>query len=82
MIDPKKIQELGQKIASKLPPVFSDFKKETEETIHQLLQGFFAKLELVTREEFDLQKKVLERTREKVEALEKKLQETQDAQKK
>ena len=79
MIDPKKIQELGDKIASKLPPVFSNFKKETEDMIHQMLQSFFAKLELVTREEFDLQKKVLARTREKVEALEKLLQEQQDA---
>jgi BMFP domain-containing protein YqiC len=78
MIDPKKIQELGDKIASKLPPVFSNFKKETEDMIHQMLQSFFAKLELVTREEFDLQKKVLARTREKVEALEKLLQEQQN----
>jgi BMFP domain-containing protein YqiC len=78
MIDPKKIQELGEKITSKLPPVFGEFKKESEEVIHQLLQSFFAKLELVTREEFDLQKKVLAKTREKVDALEKLLQEQQD----
>ncbi len=75
MIDPKKIQELGEKITAKLPPIFSDFKKETQATIHQLLQSFFAKLELVTREEFDLQRKVLERTREKVDELEKLLKE-------
>ena len=75
MFDPKKIQELGQKMAEKLPPVFGEFKKETEAVIHQLLQSFFAKLDLVTREEFNLQRKVLERTREKVDALEKLLQE-------
>jgi BMFP domain-containing protein YqiC len=75
MIDTKKIQELGQKITEKLPPVFGDFKKETEAVIHQLLQSFFAKLELVTREEFDAQRKVLEKTREKVEALERELTE-------
>jgi|LakMenEpi03Aug12_release.lakeMendotaPanAssembly.Ray.scaffolds.fasta_scaffold1246492_1 BMFP domain-containing protein YqiC len=75
MIDAKKIQELGQKITEKLPPLFGDFKKETEAVIHQLLQSFFAKLELVTREEFEVQRQVLAKTREKVDALERELNE-------
>lgn len=44
--------------------------KDVEKNMRAMLVGFFDKLELVTREEFDIQAKVLARTREKLEALE------------
>ena len=77
MIDPQKIEALSDKITRKLPPVLGDFKQETENTIKQVLQGFFAKLDLVTREEFDVQKAVLLKTRQKLEALEAQLKDQQ-----
>lgn len=48
---------------------------DLEKNIHALLQGAFTKLALVSREEFDVQTEVLRRTREKLEALEKKISE-------
>ena len=43
---------------------------EIEKNLRTLLTGFFARLDLVTREEFDVQRQVLLRTREKLERLE------------
>ena len=49
----------------------SDFDKN----MHALIQGAFTKMELVSREEFDVQAEVLRKTREKLVALEAKLAE-------
>lgn len=46
-------------------------QQDVEKNVHTLLQGAFARLDLVTREEFDTQSRVLARTREKLEQLEK-----------
>ncbi len=73
MIDPKQIQALGEKITAQLPPFMGEAKKNTQALVHQVLQGFFSELNLMTREEFELQRKVLEQTRHRVEALEKQL---------
>ena len=48
---------------------------DLEKNINALLRGIFTKLELVTREEFDVQAQVLQRTRMQLEALEKRLAE-------
>jgi BMFP domain-containing protein YqiC len=48
---------------------------DLEKNIDALLKGMFTKMELVTREEFDVQTEVLKRTRQKLEELEKKLSE-------
>ncbi|NCX93921.1 MAG: accessory factor UbiK family protein [Gammaproteobacteria bacterium] len=70
MFNRDKIESLAQEISGKLPPIFQQFKTETEATLRQVLHSFFNKLDLVTREEFDAQKQVLLRTRQKLEALE------------
>ncbi len=44
--------------------------KDLEKNLRALLTGAFSRLELVTREEFDVQREVLARTRAKVEELE------------
>ena len=44
-----------------------------QNNVNALLQNTFTKLELVSREEFDVQTQVLKRTREKIEELERKL---------
>lgn len=75
MIDPKILNDLAQKIANLLPTDLAALKQDLEKNIRAMLQSTFQKLDLVTREEFDVQTAVLARTREKLEALEKRLQE-------
>jgi len=72
MLNNEKLQEISNKIReivkdSPLPDI--------EKNIDALLKGMFTKMELVTREEFDVQTEVLKRTRLKLEELEKKLSE-------
>jgi len=72
MLNNEKLREMSNKIReivkdSPLPDI--------EKNIDALLKGMFTKMELVTREEFDVQTEVLKRTRQKLEELEKKLSE-------
>ena len=72
MLNNEKLRELSNKIKeivkdSPLPDI--------EKNIDALLKSMFTKMELVTREEFDVQTEVLKRTRQKLEELEKKLSE-------
>jgi hypothetical protein len=55
--------------------------KDLEKNVKALMTQGFAKLDLVTREEFDIQLQVLARTREKLEALEKRVAELETKQK-
>ncbi|SDG61183.1 accessory factor UbiK family protein [Propionivibrio dicarboxylicus] len=67
MLDPKIFEELSAKlstIAAATPAA------DIEKNVRALLSGFFSRLDLVTREEFDIQAQVLQRTREKLSALE------------
>ncbi len=73
MLDPKKIEEVVQGLASALPPGLTAMQADVEKNIRSALSGMFAKLDLVSREEFDVQTQVLQRTREKLEALEQKV---------
>jgi BMFP domain-containing protein YqiC len=52
---------------------------DLEKNIHALLQGIFTKLELVSREEFDVQSEVLRQTKEKLAALEKQIEALEQA---
>ena len=68
--------QLIEEISSKLREMLAKSPAgDLEKNIHALLQSAFTKLALVSREEFDVQTEVLRRTREKLEALEKKLTE-------
>ena len=75
MLDPKKIEDVVQSLANALPPGLTAMQADVEKNIRSALSGMFAKLDLVTREEFDVQTQVLQRTREKLELLEKKVTE-------
>tara|TARA_B100001057_G_scaffold282907_2_gene283299 strand:+ start:1101 stop:1340 length:240 start_codon:yes stop_codon:yes gene_type:complete len=79
MIDKNKIQEISDKIGKIIEdsPI-SDIK----DNVNALLQSTFTKLDLISREEFDIQTKVLKRTREKLEELEKKIDALQTSSKK
>lgn len=74
MIDSKSFNELAAKITALLPADLETLKKDLEKNIRAGLQSGFQKLDLVSREEFDVQSAVLARTREKLEALEKRIQ--------
>jgi len=67
MLDPKTLEEFGAKISALLA---NSPAKDIEKNAKMVMSGFFAKLDLVTREEFDVQAEVLARTREKLKALE------------
>jgi BMFP domain-containing protein YqiC len=70
MFDPKQIDEMARDVLDKMPSGLKAMQADVEKNLHGALQAVFAKLDLVTREEFDVQSAVLARTREKLEALE------------
>lgn len=69
MFDAKQIDELTRNVLSRLPAGLQDMQHDLEKSLHAALQAGFARLDLVTREEFEVQSAVLARTREKLEAL-------------
>ncbi len=80
MLDPKKINEIISTVISSLPPGLKNLPKDAQENLHATLQSAFTKLDLVTRDEFDAQSAVLQRTRAKLEALEQKIKELEQQQ--
>ncbi|MRH78102.1 accessory factor UbiK family protein [Spiribacter sp. C176] len=70
MLDPKQLDELARRFTEQLPSGLRDLQQEVEKNVRIAAQSAFNRMELVTREEFDAQAKVLARTREKLEALE------------
>lgn len=73
MIAKNHLEELAKKLLAVLPENLQVINNEIQTKFNDVLQIAFTKLDLVTREEFDAQVKVLARTRAKVEALEEQL---------
>lgn len=73
MLDPKKLEEIAKQIQNSLPSGLKNMGEEAEKRIRTVLQAQLGKLDMVTREEFDVQTKVLLRTREKLNEMEAKL---------
>ena len=69
------INQLADKIESLLPSGLKQVKSDFDDKLKKLLQQQLTKMNFVSREEFDIQSKVLARTREKLEQLEKRVQE-------
>lgn len=67
MLDPKILEEFSAKMSALLA---NSPARDIEKNAKAVLSGVFSKLDLVTREEFDIQSQVLARTREKLKALE------------
>ena len=67
MLNAKIFEDISAKLSAMAN---SSPAKDLEKNMRALLTQGFAKLDLVTREEFDVQTQVLERTREKLSALE------------
>ncbi|MFT5276557.1 MAG: BMFP domain-containing protein YqiC [Glaciecola sp.] len=70
MLDPKKLEEIAKNISDAIPAGVKTMAGEAESKVKQVLQAQLSKLDLVSREEFDVQSQVLIRTREKLEAME------------
>jgi len=75
MFDTKTIDDLANRLAHALPPGINNLKEDVEKNIHAILQSALGKLDLVTREEFEVQKMVLAKTRSKLEDLENRVNE-------
>ena len=75
MIDLAHIDDLARRLSNLVPPGMrgqcgEELRDELQQNFRAVLQGGLARLDLVTREEFEVQRAVLLRTREKLEALE------------
>jgi len=68
--DPRFLEDLAKRLSEAMPPQLAALKGDIEANFKSVLQSGLAKLELVTRQEFDVQAGVLARTREKLTALE------------
>ena len=75
MIDNQTINRLSEKIHELLPPGLRQAKSDFDARLKTLLQQQLANYQMVSREEFDIQARILERTREKLDALEARLAE-------
>lgn len=73
-MDRKIINDLANKLAGAVPGELNNLRDDLEGNFRGLLATGLDKMDLVTREEFEIQSKVLARTREKLEQLEKELQ--------
>lgn len=74
------IGDLARRLAEAVPPGVRALQADLERNFQSVLQSAFAKLDLVTREEFDIQSKVLARTRERLAALEARIAELEQRQ--
>jgi len=70
--------ELVQKLAEAVPGGLASMRDDLRQNFRSVLQAGLGRLDLVTREEFEVQEAVLARTREKLEALEQRLAEYEE----
>ncbi|WP_022941902.1 ubiquinone biosynthesis accessory factor UbiK [Psychromonas hadalis] len=75
MFNPKKLEEIAKQVSDSMPASVKNFGTEVDRKIKQVLQAQLGKLDMVSREEFDVQTHVLLRTREKLAEMEAKLAE-------
>lgn len=73
MLDPKSFDDLARRFGESLPSGVREFQQELERNMRTAMQSTFNRLDLVTREEFDAQAKVLARTRTQLDALEQRI---------
>ena len=72
-MDTPRIDEIARRLMERVPPALRSVQADLETNFKAILRERLSKLDLVSRDEFDAQAKVLERTRAKLEALEARL---------
>ena len=78
-MDTFRIDEIARRLLENVPPALRTMQKDLETNFRAVLRSSLAKLDVVTRDEFDTQARVLQRTREKLEQLEARLRELEGA---
>ena len=68
------IEEISRRIEQAMPENMREGKQEFDKAVRQAVSNGFSRMDLVTREEFDVQTQVLARTRAKLEALEQRVE--------
>jgi len=79
MRDNFKFEEITRQVLESLPSDLGKFQTEVEKNLKSALQAAFSRLDLVSREEFDIQSELLSRTRTLLEELEKKMSDLEQA---
>jgi len=74
MLDPKIFDDISKRVAGSIPPGMQTLQDDLQRNLHTALEAALGKLNLVTRDEFDIQQAVLQRTRQKLEQLEAQLE--------
>lgn len=69
MLDPKILDDISQRLHTALPEGLRTVQRDIDRNMRAAVQAALARLDLVTREEFDIQTKVLARTRAQLDAL-------------
>ena len=75
MFNAKKIEDIAKQVTEAIPPGLKNMASELEDKTKLILQKKLSQLDVVSREEFDVQTQVLIKTREKLATLEAKLAE-------
>ncbi|GAB3287987.1 accessory factor UbiK family protein [Pseudidiomarina marina] len=73
-MDPKKIEDIARQINESIPAGVKDFAGNIEQRVKTVLQQQLGKLDVVTREELDVQQQLLLRLRQRVDQLERELE--------
>ncbi len=74
-MEPFRIDEIARRLMERVPPALRAVQQDLEDNFRIVLRATLGKLDVVTRDEFDAQTKVLERTRAKVDSLQARLAE-------
>ncbi len=74
-MNPKILDDLATRLSAAVPSGVTDLQKDVEKNFRAVLQNTFSKLNLVTREEFEVQSEVLTNTRAKLAELEQQVKE-------
>ena len=77
-LDFKTLDEVTRKLAEAVPRELKNAGEDLQGRFRKVLENQLEKMDLVTREEFEIQKRVLERSREKLEQLEARLEQLQN----
>lgn len=74
MSEPLNFNELAKRLSAAIPSDFLAIKGDLENNFQAILQASFSRMNLVSREEFDVQTRILEKTRTELQALEARVQ--------
>lgn len=78
MLNAKKIEEIAKQVTESIPPGLKSMASDFEDKAKSVLQSKLSQLDVVSREEFDVQTQVLIKTRAKISELETKLAELEE----